>query len=31
MGLILGQFATAGVWYAIDYFAGESGNAVMIW
>ena len=31
MGLILGQFVTAGLWYAIDYWAGESGNAVMIW
>ena len=31
MGLILGQFVTAGLWYAIDYLAGESGNAVMIW
>ena len=31
MGLILGQFVTAGLWYAIDYLAGESGNAVMTW
>ena len=31
MGLILGQFVTAGIWYGIDYFAGESGNAVMSW
>jgi hypothetical protein len=31
LGLILGQFVTAGVWYAIDYFAGSSGNSVMGW
>ena len=31
LGLILGQFATAGVWYAVDYFAGSSGNSVMSW
>ncbi|MEW6750792.1 MAG: DUF6785 family protein [Candidatus Latescibacterota bacterium] len=31
MGLIVGQFATTGVWYAIDYFTGASGNWVMHW
>ncbi len=31
LGLILGQFVTAGVWYVIDYFAGSSGNSVMSW
>ena len=31
MGLILGQFVTAGIWYAIDHFAGGSGNTVMSW
>ena len=31
MGLILGQFVTAGIWYAIDYWVGESGNSVMSW
>ena len=31
MGLILGQFVTAGAWYVIDYFTGTSGNAVMHW
>jgi len=31
MGLILGQFVTAGVWYGIDYITGSSGNAVMSW
>ena len=29
LGLILGQFVTAGVWYFIDYQTGTSGNAVM--
>ena len=29
MGLILGQFVTAGVWYGIDYLAGGSFNPVM--
>lgn len=31
LGLILGQFVTAGVWYFIDYLNHSSGNAVMIW
>jgi len=31
LGLILGQFATCGVWYVIDYFTGTSGNWVMHW
>ena len=31
LGLILGQFVTAGVWYAIDYFTGTSYNKVMSW
>ena len=31
MGLILGQFVTAGIWYGIDYITGSSGNAVMSW
>ena len=31
LGLILGQFVTAGVWYAIDHFTGTSGNSVMSW
>jgi len=30
LGLILGQFISAGVWYVIDYFTETSGNAVMI-
>ncbi len=29
MGLILGQFVTAGVWYGIDYLVGGSFNPVM--
>ena len=29
LGLILGQFVTAGVWYAIDYRLGGSHNPVM--
>ena len=31
MGLILGQFATCGVWYVIDFFTGTTGNWVMHW
>lgn len=31
LGLILGQFVTAGVWYVIDHFTGTSGNPVMSW
>jgi hypothetical protein len=31
LGLIVGQFATAGVWYVVDYFTGASGNWVMHW
>ena len=31
LGLILGQFVTAGVWSAIDHFTGTSGNSVMSW
>lgn len=31
LGLILGQFVTAGIWYAIDYLNHSSGNAVMSW
>ena len=29
LGLILGQFVTAGVWYGIDYLVGGSYNQVM--
>jgi hypothetical protein len=29
LGLILGQFVTAGVWYVIDYVVGGSHNSVM--
>ncbi len=29
LGLILGQFVTAGVWYGIDYVAGGNHNSVM--
>ena len=31
LGLILGQFVTAGVWYVIDHLNGTSGNPVMSW
>ena len=31
LGLVLGQFVTAGVWYFIDYLNGTSGNYVMSW
>ncbi len=31
LGLILGQFVTAGIWYGIDFLTGTSGNAVMSW
>ena len=31
LGLILGQFVTAGMWYGIDCLAGSSHNPVMIW
>ena len=31
LGLILGQFVTAGVWYVVDHFTGTSGNPVMSW
>lgn len=31
LGLILGQFVPAGVWYVVDYLAGASGNRVMSW
>ena len=30
LGLILGQFMTAGIWYAIDYVLGGSYNVVML-
>jgi hypothetical protein len=29
LGLILGQFVTAGIWYGIDYLVGGSYNQVM--
>ena len=31
LGLILGQFCTAGLWYVIDYFTGTRGNIVVSW
>ncbi|NKB71161.1 MAG: hypothetical protein GKR89_29165 [Candidatus Latescibacteria bacterium] len=31
LGLILGQFVTAGIWYFIDYLTGTSNNYVMSW
>jgi len=31
LGLILGQFVTAGFWYMIDYLTGSSSNPVMSW
>ncbi|MDP6017165.1 MAG: hypothetical protein QGI32_13795 [Candidatus Latescibacteria bacterium] len=31
LGLILGQFVTAGIWYAIDFHLGSSDNVVMSW
>ncbi|NKB71366.1 MAG: hypothetical protein GKR89_30190 [Candidatus Latescibacteria bacterium] len=31
LGLILGQFGTAGLWYFIDFLTGSSGNVVMSW
>ncbi len=31
MGLTLGQFVTAGVWYVVDFVTGTSGNVVMSW
>jgi len=31
LGLILGQFVTAGIWYVIDFYMGSSDNPVMSW
>ncbi len=31
LGLILGQYVPAGVWYVIDYFTGTSGNEISPW
>ena len=31
LGLILGQFVTAGLWYLADFITGTRGNPVMSW